>query len=105
MKKILVIAPADARGGFAIAGVAQREATRAQVPELIDSACAGTDVGVIAIDERVIDPTIEDHLRRAERKWPVAIVVVPPPGGSASMDDYARRLIRRAIGYQVRVQL
>jgi hypothetical protein len=34
------------------------------------------------------------------------VVIVPAPGPTAKpADDYAGRLIRRAIGYQVRVQL
>jgi vacuolar-type H+-ATPase subunit F/Vma7 len=105
MKKVLVVAPADAQGGFAIAGVAQRNGTRAQLPQLLHAACAAEDVGVIAVDERLIDPPIEEDIRELERNWRGVIVVVPPPGGAAGRDDYARRLIRRAIGYQVRVQL
>jgi len=106
MKKVLVLAPAHPVGGFAIAGVMAREAAPIQVPDLMDAAIADASVGVLAIDERLIDPPAHPRFRELERCWRGALVVVPAPGGAARPeDDYARRLIRRAIGYQVRVQL
>lgn len=106
MKKILVLAPAQPVSGFAIAGVAAREAGATPLPHLLDAAVGDSSVGVLAIDERVIDPHAQERLREIERRWRGAVVIVPAPGPSAQpADDYARRLIRRAIGYQVRVQL
>lgn len=106
MKKVLVLAPADSVSGFAIAGVTAREAGPIQLPDLVDAAIADASVGVVAIDERLIAPTADARIRDVERQWRGSIVVVPSPGRPARPeDDYARRLIRRAIGYQVRVQL
>jgi vacuolar-type H+-ATPase subunit F/Vma7 len=105
MKKILVTTPHDAAGGFALAGVVQREAA-ARLPAIVDAAVADSAVGVIAIDERLLDAAAQEHLREIERACDGVIVVLPTPGTPARPeDDYARRLIRRAIGYQVKVQL
>ena len=106
MKKILVLTPREAVGGFAIAGVTARVAEPAQLPALLDEAIADASTGVIAIDERLIDAAARERIRDIERRWRGAIVVLPPPRQAArAEDDYARRLIRGAIGYQVRVQL
>ena len=106
MKKVLVLAPAHPVSGFAIAGVMAREAAPIQVADQIDAAIADASVGVLAIDERLIDPATDARIRELERHWRGALVVVPSPGRPGRpADDYARRLIRRAIGYQVRVQL
>lgn len=106
MKKVMVVAPASSASGFAIAGVIAREAGGSQLPQLLDQAGGDAAIGVLAIDERLIDAAAQERMREMERKWRGAIVIVPAPGGAARPeDDYARRLIRRAIGYQVRVQL
>ena len=106
MKKILVLAPAAAVSGFAIAGVTARDAAGTPLPDLIGAAIGDASVGVLAIDERLIAPPAHERIREVERRWHGALVVVPSPGGPARPeDDYARRLIRRAIGYQVKVQL
>ena len=106
MKKVLVFAPAQPVSGFAIAGVVAREADATPLPQLLEAAVADSSVGVLAIDERLIDPPVQERLREIERHWRGAVVIVPSPGKPARPEaDYARRLIRRAIGYQVRVQL
>lgn len=106
MKKVLVLAPAQPASGFAIAGAIAREAGCPQMPELLDSASSDASIGVLAIDERLIDAVALERMREMEQRWRGAIAIVPSPGGAARPeDDYARRLIRRAIGYQVRVQL
>jgi V/A-type H+-transporting ATPase subunit F len=106
MKRILVVTHADSTGGFAIAGVGQREPDASGAAAVIDDAVADDDVGVLAIDERLIDAALQQRTRELERRWRGVCVVLPAPGKpDRPEDDYARRLIRRAIGYQVKVQL
>jgi vacuolar-type H+-ATPase subunit F/Vma7 len=106
MKKILVLTPADASGGFALAGVGQRQASAIAAAAPIEAALADGETGVLAIDERLVDAALQEWLRDAERRLNVAIVALPAPGVPARPeDDYVSRLIRHAIGYQVRVQL
>jgi V/A-type H+-transporting ATPase subunit F len=104
VKKILVVTPAPPVCGFAMAGVMAREAVPIELPRLIDDAVADTSVGVLAIDERVIGRQAQERLREVERRWRGAVVILPSPTAGPE-EDYAQRLIRRAIGYQVRVQL
>lgn len=60
--------------------------------------------GVIIIDERLVAPDRQPRLEDLERRWPGLVVVLPAPGKAAeAAEDYALRLIRRAIGYQVRL--
>ena len=106
MKKILVLAPAQPASGFAIAGVIARKAGCLELPQLLEQGSSDSSIGVLAIDERLLDSAALESVREMEHRWRGAIVIVPSPGGAARPeDDYARRLIRRAIGYQVRVQL
>jgi V/A-type H+-transporting ATPase subunit F len=106
VKKILVVTPAPSVAGFAMAGVMAREAVPLELPRLIDDAVADTSVGVLAIDERVIGRQVQERIREIERRWHGAVVILPSPSKPAGPEeDYAQRLIRRAIGYQVRVQL
>ena len=106
MKKILAVTPDDAAGGFAIAGVAQQQAAPPAMAALLAATLADDEAGVVAIDERLVDAALHDRLRDLERRSSAAVVVLPAPGRpSRPEDDYAGRLIRRAIGHQVKVQL
>ena len=106
MKKILFLTPEPPVGGFLIAGVMAREAVPLELPRLIDDATGDSSVGMLVIDERLIGPQVQERIRELERRWRGAVMVLPSPGKPGGPeDDYGRRLIRRAIGYQVRVQL
>lgn len=106
MKHIVVATPPDAEGGFAIAGVVQPPRSAEGWTKTIDDALVGSEIGVLAVDERLLDATALDRIRSLDREWRGVLVVLPAPTVPVSpADDFARRLIRRAIGYQVRVQL
>jgi hypothetical protein len=48
----------------------------------------------------------EERLREIEKGWHGVVVVLPSPVSTpAEVEDYASRLIRRAIGYHVRIRL
>lgn len=67
---------------------------------------ADQDNGLIILDERLAREQGEEELREMERHWPGIIVVLPQPAKLPQEgDDYALRLIRRAIGYHVRLRL
>jgi vacuolar-type H+-ATPase subunit F/Vma7 len=104
VKKVVVITPPDARHGFALAGV--RQLTR--VPEELDAALLelsrDPSTGVIIVDERLTAGAAQQRIREIELRWPGLVVVLPAPAKVARIEeDYALRLIRRAIGYQVRL--
>ena len=102
MKKIVTITPADAAPGFALAGVQQLVRRREELDATLRDLIADPATGTVIVDERLVGPTrrIED----IERRWPGLVVVLPTPGKpQRPEEDYVLRLIRRAIGYQVRL--
>jgi V/A-type H+-transporting ATPase subunit F len=104
MKRIVVVTPEDARDGFALAGVRQVTAVPSLVPELLRSISNEAETGVVIVDERLVDAEVQAALRRLEARWPGLSIVLPAPGkGLRAEEDYVLRLIRRAIGYQVRL--
>jgi vacuolar-type H+-ATPase subunit F/Vma7 len=106
VRNIVFMTAPDARYGFNLAGVGQRVPPAGEAAALLEQLMSDSGVGVIVIDERLIDAAVQDCLSRSERHWPGVAVVLPSPARNARpADDYAMRLIRQAIGYQVRVNL
>lgn len=105
MRKIVVLAPADARHGFALAGVRQRTTTPADLEADLGELLRDPATGVAIVDERLAaGPAQQQRLRELERHATALVVVLPAPGEAVRVEeDYALRLIRRAIGYQVRL--
>ena len=104
MKRIVVIAPADARHGFALAGVRQLTSAPADLDATLQELMRDPATGVVIVDERLVAGPAQQRLRQLERRWTGLVVVLPAPGEAVRIEeDYALRLIRRAIGYQVRL--
>jgi vacuolar-type H+-ATPase subunit F/Vma7 len=63
------------------------------------------DTGLVIIDERIIRRIDDEKMRETEGRWRGILLVLPSPVKSSEVEDYATRLIRRAVGYHVRLQL
>lgn len=106
MKKVLTVTSQDARYGFALAGIDQYAAEAIELEEVLVKAVTDTRNGLVIVDERLISGMHEERFREIERSWTGVVVVLPSPVlGPAEVEDYASRLIRRAIGYHVRIRL
>jgi V/A-type H+-transporting ATPase subunit F len=106
MKKIAFITSADARYGFNLAGVPQHIAEAATAEETLVKTMADPGNGLIVIDERLLRDLPGERLRELERGWKGILLALPSPEKlPAGSEDYAARLIRRAIGYHVRLKL
>lgn len=106
MKKVLFITTEDARLGFGLAGISQHVAEPHELEEVLQKALGDADQGLVVIDERLTSGIDEDRMREIEKNWSGVVVVLPSPRATAAeVDDYAARLIRRAIGYHVRIRL
>lgn len=106
MKRIVFITPRDARYGFSISGVVQLAVKPDEAEATIRKVIAGEDTGVVVIDERLIGGISEERFREMEKKWYGMLLVLPAPERPAEEgEDYASRLIRRAVGYHVRLHL
>jgi V/A-type H+-transporting ATPase subunit F len=107
VKKVVVITPPDARHGFALTGVRQVTSSIEELPGCLLGLARDPLTGVIIVDERLTVGEVQQQIRALERRWPGLLVVLPAPerAGRASEEDYVLQLIRRAIGYQVRLNL
>ncbi len=106
MKKIAFLTPADAEFGFSLTGVSQYIAGQKEAEESLEEIISQADTGLIVIDERIIKEFDEKKIRETEELWGGIILVLPSPTKPpAEVEDYAVRLIRRAIGYHVRLTL
>lgn len=107
MRKIAVIAPPDARHGFALAGVRQCTASPDELPAVLRQLAGDPRIGVVIVDERLAIGVARDQIRDIERRWTGLVIVLPSPerAARAREEDYVLQLIRRAIGYQVRLNL
>ena len=104
MKKIVTITPPDAAHGFALAGVKQLVRTPQEMDATLLELAGDPATGVIIIDERLVAGPAQRRIGDMERRWPGLVVVLPAPGKpQRPEEDYLLRLIRRAIGYQVRL--
>lgn len=105
MKKIAFITPSDAEHGFALAGVAQHAASPDGTEGKLQELMQDPDMGLVIIDERLMRAISEERLRELERGWRGVVLALPSPEKAApEAEDYATRLIRRAIGYHVRLR-
>ena len=106
MKKITFMTPLDAEYGFSLTGVPQHVLDPADVEGALARTMAEPDIGLAVIDERLIAGMPDERLRELEQAWQGILLVLPSPvKPPAEVEDYAARLIRRAIGYHVRLKL
>ena len=104
MKKIVTITPMDAAHGFALVGVRQLVCTPQELDATLPELMGDPATGIIIIDERLVAGPAQRRIEHIERRWPGLVVVLPAPGKpQRPEEDYVLRLIRRAIGYQVRL--
>lgn len=105
MSRIVVLTPADAGNGFACCGVVQYRVSPGRVAEILEQSLAEAGSGVVILDERLLAEVGERSLQQLDRRWSGVLVILPAPGATAKEDSYGAALIRRAIGYQVKVRL
>ncbi len=106
MKKIAFLTPIDAEYGFGLTGLPQHTVKAEDAEDRVKKLMSEADTGLIVIDERMIREMDEGKMREAEERWSGILLVLPSPTRPvAEVEDYAVRLIRRAIGYHVRLKL
>jgi V/A-type H+-transporting ATPase subunit F len=106
MKKIVFLTPCDALLGFSLAGIEQHTVDPSEAAQELETVLAGTDNGLVIVDERLMKGAVEDLIREREHTWDGILLVLPSPEKlPPEVEDYAARLIRRAIGYHVRLNV
>ncbi len=104
MKKVAVITPPDARYGFSLAGVTQFTVRPEEAGAAVERAMRDPECGVVVIDERLVGAIGDERFREMERRWFGVLVVLPAPEKLGEGEDYAEKLIRKVIGYHVRLK-
>lgn len=105
MNRIVALTPPDADNGFACCGAIQQVIYPGEAATALERALESAGSGVVILDERLVGEVGEEMLHGLEKRWPGVLVVLPAPSGIGAGEDYALRLIRRAVGYQVKVQI
>ncbi len=104
MKRIVFLTPPEARYGFSLAGVVQVTAEKPEAEARLRELLEDSETGVVVIDERLREQIPAKRMQDIERRWPGLLVVLPAPEKAETLEeDYIMRLVRRAIGYQVRL--
>lgn len=103
--RIVFITPEDVPFGFAIAGFEQLMTDVDTADTVLHQAAAENDVGLIVIDERLLAGVDDEGLRRLQEQWHGILLVLPTPVDAVpAAEDYLQGLIRRALGYHVRIR-
>lgn len=92
--------------GFGLAGVPADSVTGADPAETVEALLRRPDLGVLLLEERVYDTLSPELRRRVERSSVPVVVPFPSPGWTAARtaEDRVVELLRRAIGYRVRLR-
>lgn len=106
MKRIVILTPLDAEFGFKLTGVSHHVSGEEDAERTIEKIIREPDTGLLVVDEKLIKGISEERLKEIEKSWHGILVVLPSPERpAADVEDYAVRLIRRAVGYHVRLRL
>ena len=104
MSEVVFLTYPDARYGFSLVGTQQLNIPPAEAEAQLAKAMIDPDIGVVVIDERLAKAIDERRLAELENSWRGLLVTLPAPEAGET-EDALQRLIRRALGYHVRLQL
>jgi len=108
MPGFLVITFPDTSVGFRLAGIEVMEVTEDRdLKILLEGLIERGDYGLLAVEERLLAKVPDEILRRIRKKGIPVIVPIDTPRswyGEVERETYILRLIRRAIGYQIKIK-
>ena len=105
-KRIIFFTENDARYGFSLAGFEQHVCDSEGLESLLEQFVEKPEYGLLVIDERLVTESIDNRLREMEKGLDLVFVIMPPPlKMETKREDYAVRLLRKAIGYHVQLNI
>jgi vacuolar-type H+-ATPase subunit F/Vma7 len=105
VKNVVFITPPDALPGFSMAGFIHFSPDRENLHHLLKQITDSHEFGIIVMDERLYDSSTEHLITGLEEQWDGVFILLPTPDFAVTTrEDHATRLLRRAIGYQVRIE-
>lgn len=108
MSKLLIITYHDTSLGFNLAGAEVKEINeKDDVTVVLNNILKDGSYGLLAIEEGLLSKVEEGVLKRMKKSGIPLIVPINTPKswhGGAAAESYISKLIRRAIGYQVKIK-
>lgn len=106
-KELVVIASPGVSVGFELAGVSVLEAADGlEATRQLDRLLDNEDAGVVMIDEPLYEALPDEMRRNLQRSAVPVVIPVPGPDWTkeSTAHEYIVDILRRAIGYRVRLQ-
>jgi vacuolar-type H+-ATPase subunit F/Vma7 len=106
-ERLAVITSPGLSAGFALAGVTVFEATDSiDIVKLIHQLVNDLNAGVILVEETLYRDLADEVRRGLQRSIFPVVIPVPGPDWTAesTAHEYIMEILRRAIGYRVRLQ-
>lgn len=108
MPRMLVLADSETATGFRLAGVETREATKELAQKALEESIASDKYGLLVVDESLIaDPIKSSERAMRGRSLPVILPMQGLGAAFGESDDakeYMKELVRRAIGFDVKLE-
>ncbi|MBI3398502.1 MAG: V-type ATP synthase subunit F [Deltaproteobacteria bacterium] len=108
MSKLLIITYPDTSLGFKLAGVEVKKVEEGEnITAILNDIIKNGGYGLLAVEEGLLAKIDEGILKRIRKTGIPVIVPIDTPKswhGEMEMESYIARLIRRAIGYQVKIK-
>lgn len=108
MSKIIVVTYSDMAVGYRFAGVEVIEVAREDnFTEVINKVMEREDLGVVVIEDTILNSLSEPLIKKIGKTAMPVIVPISTPAKWKSekvIESYIARLIRRAIGYQIKIK-
>lgn len=103
---VRVLCDAAVAPGFTLAGLRARASGPADATEALEQLSAEPRTGVVLVQSDLYDAAAGPALRRLERRSIPVLLPFPGPRWTArpSAEEYVIELLRRAIGYRVRLR-
>jgi V/A-type H+/Na+-transporting ATPase subunit F len=108
MGRIVAVLDEETALGFRLSGVEVRKAdSESELRERIEALMNEKDIRIVIVDEETFRRLPEKLERRLEHSTAPLFLPIPTVKvwrGEVRPEEYAARLIRRAIGYQVKIR-
>jgi V/A-type H+/Na+-transporting ATPase subunit F len=108
MPKMLVVTDTETATGFRLAGVEVREADSATAQKALEDSITSDKYGLVVVDESLIaDPIKATERIMRGRGLPVILPMQGLGAAFGESDDakaYMKELVRRALGFEVRLE-
>lgn len=107
MSEMVIIARSGRADGFSMAGFNVIEASLQDIEDVAQSCALSGDFGLIVIDDDLYNGLGKETLKRYQKTSKSLLMPIELPKGTMEgtfKDTYIEKIIRRAIGYQLKIK-